>query len=54
MYIIAVKGNKLAIIKIHKFQESAPGIQTIARDRLWNIGNKWKILIEKLNYALQE
>lgn len=53
MYVIAVIGNKLAIIKIYKFQESAPGIETIARDKLWNIlGNKWKYLIEKINYAL--
>lgn len=40
MYIIAVIGNILAIIKIHKFQESAPGIETIARNKLWNVGNK--------------
>lgn len=51
MYIIAVIGNQLAIIKIHKFQESAPGIE-VAQEKLWNVGYKWKNLIEKLNYAL--
>lgn len=32
MYVIAVIGNKLAIIKIHKFQEGAPGIE-IAQEK---------------------
>lgn len=50
MYVIAL-GNQLAIIKIHKFRESAPGIE-VAQEKLWNKGSKWKNLIEKLNYAL--